>query len=387
MTISTRRTRAIAMLAVLALVATGCLRTHVDTLAGDAMAGRDAGTAGGAAARSYLLDQIVPITDGVIDGVGGRYAHQQPFPGGVNVYGLVEGTERPDEIVVVGAHYDGLGTCAEAVEPDDDVICNGATDNATGVGVLVELATSLAENPPARSVLFAFWDAEEDGLAGSRYFANHPVVPLDDIVAYVNVDLVGANLLPSLAGSTFAVGAETGGAALVDVVDDAASGVTALDTTRLSLIFGANRSDHVPFVERQVPIVFFSDSTGGCYHGPDDESDVVDFTKLGRQQRVIRSTVDALADGTVTPTFSTAPPATFDDLLGLLAVVERAEDDLDLFDAATRAAIEADRATLRTLRDQGRAAFGDDDRLTVLLAAAAFVDRLGELPCDGFLPD
>ena len=89
----------------------------------------------------------------------------------------------------------------------------------------------------------------------------------------------------------------------------------------------------------------------------------------------------------MTPTFTSAPPATFDDLLGLLAVVERAEDDLDLFDATTRAAIEADRATLRTLRDQGRAAFGDDDRLTVLLAAAAFVDRLGDLPCDGFLPD
>ena len=340
----------------------------------------------------------MPITDGVIDGVGGRYAHQQPFPGGVNVYGLVEGTERPDEIVVVGAH-DQARHVREAVGPDDDAVRDVTpTDNATGARRVSWSGRSsrfaeLTTGPP-RCCSAPSGTRRRTALAGLAAYANHPVVP--------STTRRGPRWFASRPGrgptcparlgqrsGTFAVGAETGGAALVvtSSATAAAGGDHTLDTTRLSLIFGANRSDHVPFVERQVPIVFFSDSTGGCYHGPDDESDVVDFTKLGRQQRVIRSTVDALAAGTVTPTFTSAPPATFDDLLGLLAVVERAENDSS----------DLRRRHARVSRPTGRRSAPSATRPNCAwrrrpphrapFIAAAFVERLGELPCDGFLPD
>lgn len=371
----------VALVAAMALVSTGCLSVHVRRLASDGFAGREAGTAGGAAARDYIIDQLVLRTEGVVPSAVGRAAYQQQFPTGTNVLGMIRGTEHPDEVVVVGAHYDGLGECGDPA--GGDVICNGATDNATGVAILLGLVVRMTEDPPDRSVVFAFWDAEEKGLAGSKYFADHPLVPLDSVVTYVNVDLVGANLLPSLHNTSFAVGAETGGPALIDAVDEAI-GTTTLDMTQLSVIFGAGRSDHVAFLDRGVPAIYYSDSTGGCYHGPDDEVDIVNFTKLQHQDRIVEATVRSLTDGGVTPTYQVTPLATYDDLLRLLTVVERSEGDRDLFPPDVAAEIDQDRARLKVLRDEGRAAFGDDDVLTLLLAALRFVDHLADLPCDGY---
>jgi Zn-dependent M28 family amino/carboxypeptidase len=73
--------------------------------------------------------------------------------------------------------------------------------------------TNLSQ-PPRRSVVLALWDAEEDGLVGSLYYVLHPLVPLAKTIAYVNFDIQGANLLPTLRRMSFAVGAETGGSAL-----------------------------------------------------------------------------------------------------------------------------------------------------------------------------
>lgn len=373
--------RTVALALFVPLLATGCLRAHVQALASDDMEGREAGTVGGAAARTYLIDQLSQWTAGPVPGVSGRYAYMQPFPQGVNVLGYVLGTEHPEEVVVVGAHYDGLGLCGTG----SDMVCNGATDNATGVAIVLELAKRLSQDPPARSVLFAFWDSEEDGLAGSRYYAQHPLFPLDDIVTYVNVDLVGANLLPGLANTSFAVGAETGGTALTGVVDDAIA-TTPLLTERLSVVFGAGRSDHVAFLDEEVPVVYFSDSTGGCYHTRDDEIGVVDFGKLQHQDSTVTATVTALADGSVDPAFQTAPPATYHDALNLLEVVERSEDDLHLFPPAARTTILANRATLEQIRADGPAAFGSDDMGFVLSSALTFVGYLADLPCNGFLP-
>ena len=200
----------------------------------------------------------------------------------------------------------------------------------------------------------------------------------------MNVDLVGSNLLPTLANTSFAVGAESGGPALVDAVHDAI-GATSLDVSQLSMVFGAGRSDHVAFVDHEVPTVYFSDSTGGCYHMAGDEYGTVDFTKLVKQNDVVDRTVRALADDGVTPTFQTGAVATYDDLLNLLTVVERSEDDLHLFPPDAQADITQARAQLEQIRDDGRAAFGEDDMITLLVSALHFVDYLAALPCDGYV--
>jgi len=105
-----------------------------------------------------------------------------------NVLGLVFGSdpELRDEFVLVSAHLDHLG---QQMENGVLETYNGAYDNAAGVGVILELARELVESPPRRSVLFAAYTAEEQGLRGSDYMANHPPVPIESIVANLNIDM------------------------------------------------------------------------------------------------------------------------------------------------------------------------------------------------------
>lgn len=103
-----------------------------------------------------------------------------------NVAGVIRGSERPDETILYTTHWDHLGRC-QAVNGDD--ICNGALDNASGTGGLIELARAFAAGPrPRRSVLFLAVTAEEKGLLGSEYYAQKPLFPLEKTVANINMD-------------------------------------------------------------------------------------------------------------------------------------------------------------------------------------------------------
>lgn len=104
-----------------------------------------------------------------------------------NVGALIEGSEAQDEVFVYAAHWDHLGT-NPAIEGDG--IYNGAIDNASGTAALIEMARvfSNSKTAPRRSILFLAVGAEEQGLLGSRYYANHPLFPLDKTVAGINID-------------------------------------------------------------------------------------------------------------------------------------------------------------------------------------------------------
>ncbi|WP_066801526.1 M28 family peptidase [Sphingomonas soli] len=103
-----------------------------------------------------------------------------------NVIGMLPGTKRPDEVVLYTGHWDHLGRC-DAIDGDD--ICNGAIDNATGIGALVAIAEASAkQGPTARSQVFLAVTAEESGLLGSKYYAENPVFPLAKTVGGVNMD-------------------------------------------------------------------------------------------------------------------------------------------------------------------------------------------------------
>ena len=295
---------AIVLTAVLTL--TGCLEADVRFLASDAMNGRNNGTAGSVAAQDHILTYLEAWTEGANPAGTGRDAYKQTTTsGGTNLIGILPGTDLADEYVMVGGHYDGLGNSCSGVGPADS-ICNGATDNATGAAITLDILRHYVVNDiaPRRSIIFAFWDREEDGLRGSGAYVANPLVPLADTVAYVNFDIQGANLRPSGASSTFAIGAETGGPMLTDAVDAAAAPGT-LDTWRVSLIFGQGRSDHAVLIANGVPSVFFSDSTGPCYHTVDDEAEVVDFDKLNQQAGTARRLVMDLASNDETPTLTT----------------------------------------------------------------------------------
>jgi Zn-dependent M28 family amino/carboxypeptidase len=356
----------------------------VSILASDDMAGRRLGTPGGASARRYLIDRLSTRAEPIRPGATGDDRYLQPIQDGANVLGIIRGTEHPDEYVIVGAHYDGQGTSCRTSVPGDGV-CNSATDNAAGVAAALSIAQDLVDHPPRRSVVIALWDGEEANLRGSVAYVSHPVVPLAQTVAYVNFDVLGANLLPSLRDTTFAVGAETGGPVLTDIVGDAIDADT-LDAAMVSAVMGAYRSDYTAFLNASIPTVFFSDSTGPCYHTPGDDLDAVDFAKLDHQVAIATGVVRALADGVERPSWTPAPLTTYDDVVAVGDVMDRSSVDWGRFSPADQQTLNAIRSDLTAVRDAGREAYDATAQSTLLNRANQGISVFTHGTCDGFLP-
>jgi hypothetical protein len=349
----------------------------VAALADDAMEGRDNQTPGSETAQAYLVEALGGIGEPIPGGDGYRH----PFAQGTNLLALIPGTSRPDELVVLGAHYDHLGRDCPTSSPGDD-ICNGAADNAAGVASVLEIGRRLAADPPARSVLIALWDAEEDGLLGSLAFVSAPPIDLTTIAAYLNWDIQGVDLLPSLADVTVVVGAETGGAVLTEAAAAAGDG-SILDTADLSLLFGQGRSDHASFADVGVPTVFFTDANTACYHTSQDDLVALDLEKLGAQIDIGHALAVDLANRDDRPTFvADAPVASFDDALTMQRIVTAAQPDLGRFDAEAQAVVTQFLTDLDAMVDAGPEGFDATDIGTLLGGSANVVQLLTEGTCD-----
>ncbi|GJM21613.1 MAG: peptidase [Planctomycetota bacterium] len=198
-----------------------------------------------------------------------------------NVLAVLPAAESTDEWVVVSAHYDHIGTRPfDATQPDADLVFNGANDNAAGVAVMLEWARVLgaAEERPRRNLLFAALTAEEMGLVGSRYLAANCPVPLEKIVAVLNLEMLGEpDPVLEDGAEMFLTGGELSSlramlAEVVPVVDD--------PRPRLNLF---RRSDNYPFAERGV--IAHTLSSGGAnenYHKVGDEADTLDYEHMER---------------------------------------------------------------------------------------------------------
>lgn len=359
-------------------------RAVVEALAADELEGRDNQSPGSEAAQTYLVEQLAefaePLDGDVLDGWGHTFAD------GTNLLAVIPGGDLAEEVLVLGAHYDGIGTDCPTDTPGDEV-CNGAADNAAGVATVLEIGRSLAADgeAPPRTVVIGLWDAEEDGLLGAEAYLADPPFPLDDTVAYLNWDIQGANLSPALADTTVVVGAETGGSNLL-AASEAAAATGTLETLDLSLLFGQGRSDHAPFAAAGVPVVFFTDSNNACYHTAQDDVSTVDFDKLAQQMPVGEALTRDLVATDAVPEFDPdAPSASFQDAESMLAVVSTAEADFGLFPPATQAVAEQYLADLEAMVDAGEAAFDDAAVSTLLGGAVEIVEALTNGECTGFL--
>jgi hypothetical protein len=203
------------------------------------------------------------------------------------------------------------------------------------------------------------------------------------VVAYVNFDIQGANLLPSLRTTSFAVGAETGGARLTEAVQTAVG--STLNTHLVSSIFGQGRSDYVNFTGVGVPNVFFSDSTGPCYHTTKDDTTVVDWGKLDKQVAIATALTKDLVAG-ARPTFvSTTPLATFADAVALNDVVNTSVVDIGRFTASQQSQLLGFKNLLNQTVADGAANFDSNDIPPLLNGAVTAVNLLTSGTCDGFL--
>ena len=175
-------------------------RTHVDYLASDRMEGRMTGSRGIRRAGDYLAGRLADA-GAAAGGEGGSYFQAFPYRDTRcrNVVGILPPTNGGDEYVLIGAHYDHIGrgeVDSRAGDAERHQVHNGADDNASGTAVVLELAAAYGAEPSAsgaarRGLIFAFWSGEEVGVLGSTHFASHPCVPVEQIVAYFNFDMVG----------------------------------------------------------------------------------------------------------------------------------------------------------------------------------------------------
>jgi hypothetical protein len=218
-----------------------------------------------------------------------------------NVVALLPGTDpaRRDEVVVVGAHYDHLGLGGEgsgSLYREGRAIHNGADDNASGVAALLEIARQLSAAPPARTVLFAAFAGEEEGLLGSNHLVRNLPVPKERLVAMINLDMVGRPK-PGPALTIGGYGTATEWPQLIE-------GLNANHHLKLATNKGGfGASDHSSFYAADVPVLFFFTGAHEDYHTPSDDAGTLDYPRMAQVARFAADLARQIADLPQRPTF------------------------------------------------------------------------------------
>ncbi|HTF21358.1 MAG TPA: M28 family peptidase [Chryseolinea sp.] len=206
-----------------------------------------------------------------------------------NVLGLVEGSDKKDEILLVTAHYDHVGIIQGGT---GDVIHNGADDDGSGTVAVMELARVFAKarregHGPRRSILFMLVTGEESGLLGSEFYAEHPVFSLESTVADLNIDMIGRRDPQHREGSpyVYVIGADKLSSELNEISERMNAAYSKLtfdytynDPSHPDRLY--YRSDHWNFAKRNVPIIFYFDGIHEDYHKVTDEVEKIDFGLL-----------------------------------------------------------------------------------------------------------
>lgn len=262
------------------------LKSTVEFLASDELAGREVGTAGEEKAAEYISNQMKAV--GVSPKGTTSYLqtfevtpsmnpHEEAKIGegsdsltivGHNVVGLIDNPS--EELIIIGAHYDHLGYGGfGSLHRGDTSIHNGADDNASGVAIMLELATRLKTAEMKKDVLFIGFSGEEKGLWGSNYFVKNPTVDLSKVTAMINMDMVGR-----LNEEQTLVAHGTG-------TSPAWEGyLNNSNSDSLNLIFkpsGVGPSDHTSFYLQDMPVLHFFTGQHEDYHKPGDDSDKLNY--------------------------------------------------------------------------------------------------------------
>ncbi|WP_422929878.1 M20/M25/M40 family metallo-hydrolase [Singulisphaera sp. PoT] len=198
-----------------------------------------------------------------------------------NVIGVLEGSgPLADETIVIGAHYDHLGhggLMSGSLAFLSTDIHNGADDNASGTAMVVEMARRLSKraDPLPRRVVFMAFSGEERGLLGSKYYVEHPLIPLSSTVMMVNFDMVG-RLNEKQELTVYGTGTTPGIDALVDALGKS-SGFTIKKIAE-----GLGPSDQQSFYLKNIPVLFAFTGTHRDYHRPSDDTERINFAGMSR---------------------------------------------------------------------------------------------------------
>jgi Zn-dependent M28 family amino/carboxypeptidase len=218
-----------------------------------------------------------------------------------NILAFIKGSEFPNEVVVISAHYDHLGMKGEEVY-------NGADDNASGSSALMELAQSFQMakkqgNGPKRSILFLHLTGEEIGLYGSKYYIEYPVFSLDSTVVDLNIDMIGRVDKEHFDKKNYIylIGSNRLSQDLHKLSEKANKSYTNL---KLDYTYNTSedpykyyeRSDHYNFAKNNIPVIFYFNGTHEDYHKITDTADKIDFDLLALRTKLVFYTAWEIAN-------------------------------------------------------------------------------------------
>jgi len=293
------------------------VKRRIGIIADDSMRGRDTPSPGLEATARYIAAEFRSFSLRPA-GDSGTFIQRYPIPGGSpdrkpgvrartapNVVGILEGSDPvlKNEYIVLSAHMDHVGIGAPV---NGDSIYNGADDDASGTAGVMEVAEALSVPGarPKRSVLFLAVSGEEHGLWGSGWFSEHPPVPITQIVADLNIDMIGRNWKDTIV----VIGKEHSD--LGATVDRVTKAHPELRMKAIDDIWPEEnfyfRSDHYNFARKGVPVLFFFNGTHPDYHGPHDEPDRIEAEKESRIVRLIYLTTQEVGNAAQRPAWNPA---------------------------------------------------------------------------------
>jgi len=300
------------------------LEKHLIILSSDSMEGRETGKKGQKMAADYIMNHFKNIgippykkksyyqkfkvkngrhmckCDDCDTDFLKKMLGKNKYIKGENVLGFIEGTDLKEELIIITAHYDHLGK-------HEDKIFNGADDDGSGTVATLEIAEAfmLAKkegNGPRRSVLIMPVSGEEKGLLGSKYYTDHPIYPLENTVANLNIDMIGRiDDWHENGDYVYLIGADMLSQELHDISEQINDQHIGLE---LDYTFNAEddpnryyyRSDHYNFAKNNIPVIFYFNGVHEDYHKVTDTVEKIDFNKIQTITRLVFLTAWELAN-------------------------------------------------------------------------------------------
>ena len=277
------------------------LSKHLYIIADDNMEGRNTGEPGQKRAGEYLINEYKKIGVSFPPGATDYY---QKVPSefmkrgfapklndSENIWTFIEGSEKPEEVLVISAHYDHVGM-------KNGEVFNGADDDGSGTVALLEIAQAFNEAKkqgfgPKRSILFLHVTGEEHGLHGSRFYSENPLFPVKNTIADINIDMIGRRdtLHPNTNNYIYVIGSDRLSSELHTINEEVNA-----KYTQLELDYKYNdrkdperiyyRSDHYNFAKKGIPAIFFFNGIHADYHQSSDTPDKIEYDALAKRTQL-----------------------------------------------------------------------------------------------------
>jgi Zn-dependent M28 family amino/carboxypeptidase len=284
------------------------LKTHLYIIASDEFEGRNTGEPGQKLAAEYLKDFY--MSKNIASPLGENNYFQtistqhlsRNLKASENVVAFIKGSEFPDEILVISAHYDHLGMDKEGE------VYNGADDNGSGTVAVMAIAEAFQKaveegNGPKRSILFLHFTGEEKGLLGSKYYVTFPIFPLANTVSNLNIDMIGRSddAHENNPNYVYLIGSDKLSKELHHLSEEMNN-----KFTKINLDYKYNsdsdpnrfyyRSDQYNFAKNNIPVIFYFNGTHENYHRISDTPDKINYELLAKRTQLVFYTAWEIAN-------------------------------------------------------------------------------------------